>query len=308
MIVGSWHHLYGYCYCVSNSNIEFSRRGMYAERIFIMYDNTNEKLAQENVLVQHESPKNTKGTLKKSLSVLALFILLTCFAGCNKDVGGTAEVFTSVETTTEKAPNVSVSAYKTQSELSTVESLTIAPQPENAVLSSDWTDYTVSVNGSVVVLPISYDDFYEKTGCTFEKKEEQTELVKPHSEKFVHMFTTETESIEIGVYLYNPTDYEEKCEDCIVIGILDEGNLNLQSVTSGVVFAGGYYVDGYTTKTELVSQFGEPDTKTDETYSEKAFIYIYYDDMEEYGVFGRLNVQVDDEGEIISICTKCSIE
>lgn len=239
--------------------------------------------------------------------ILSVFLLIFSFVGCNKDVVNSEKVTEQVSDSLQSTSNSNV--IKTDVITDVSEDIDINPQPENVVLSANWMDYTVEINGIVIVLPIQFKEFCDKTGCSFEDETDRVKVVSPYSEEYIDVFVNKDNDIEVGLYLYNPTNNNLTAEECIVIGLRDSTQQYL-SDTSGVLFACGLHAGGYTSQEELVELFGEPQTKSDDKYTNGEFRYIYFEN-EAYGKNGAdktLNINVGSDGKIISIYTKTTLD
>lgn len=134
-----------------------------------------------------------------------LFIVSVCFAvmlslltGCSND--------------TDKSDTETTAAETTAAETSQL----VVAENEMAVFS---------FNGKEMMLPLSYTEFSETTGYTFDNTFESTACPEMSTDTTVPSFTTFGQQYSIGdngyltVLFANMTNEDQKAEDCQVIGV-----------------------------------------------------------------------------------------
>lgn len=162
----------------------------------------------------------------------------------------------------------------------------------NASVSSDWTNYEVSVNGAKITLPMSYKVFSLTTGCTFEDEQDAELTLKPNNYTYVTMKDANGRNFCIDIL--NESDSVLTLDRCTVITVYD-----FQRYSSGnaeIIFAGGLQIGDEMTEAQLKELFGEPD---DTWYSDdgEAFSFEWYEDYDKY--YGNRSFEVEVEDGVI---------
>lgn len=159
----------------------------------------------------------------------------------------------------------------------------------NATVSSDWTDYEVAINGVKATLPISYKEFAQKTGCTFNDSQDAEITLK--SNYYTYVTVKDANGNNFTIDVLNESDSVKTLDECTVISIYD-----FQRYSSGnadLTFAGNLHIGDEMTEAKLKELFGEPD---DTWYSDdgSAYTYTYYEDYDTYYSNRSFEVEVDD--------------
>ncbi|MDE5994264.1 MAG: zinc ribbon domain-containing protein [Oscillospiraceae bacterium] len=241
---------------------------------------------------KNERPNEAKGTLKAGLisigvNVLILIIsLVLIFAGTFAVIGG------AMSGNKEDEPNDVGSKYLDTSddygdmvisdkyEITADENKTeTSSQSGNADvnISSNWTDYTIAINGAKITIPMSYKEFANKTGCTFADSQDAKTTLK--SNYYTYATMTDSSGKKFTIDLLNESGDLKTLDECTVISVND-----FQRHSAGnadIVFAGGLRIGDKTTEAELKKLFGEPD---DTWYSNdgSSFKYTYYENYDKY--------------------------
>ena len=120
-------------------------------------------------------------------------------------------------------------------------------------MSDNWKDFTISYDGKVMKMPISYKEFKEITGLTMKSAEEKSYL-EPNDYTVVTLRNAEGDGV-CAVSVLNTTDEDATYADCTIIELsqydshLDNGH--------AFVFS-GVKIGDVTSKDELLAKWGEP--------------------------------------------------
>lgn len=128
-------------------------------------------------------------------------------------------------------------------------------EPEKPVegMSENWQDFTISYNGTVMKMPISYKEFKEITGLTMKSAEEKSYL-EPNYYALVNLKDADGNTI-CAVSVLNNTDEDIPYADGIIMEISQYDS----HVKNGpaIVFS-GLKIGDVTSKDALLAKFGEP--------------------------------------------------
>lgn len=149
---------------------------------------------------------------------------------------------TEPETPTEPEKPVEPSEPETPAETESVEGM-----------SEDWKDFTISYDGKVMKMPISYKEFKEITGLTMKSAEEKSYL-EPNYYTVVTLRNADGDGV-CAVSVLNNTDEDATYADCILIE-LSQYDSHLEN-GHAFVFS-GVKIGDVTSKDELLAKWGEP--------------------------------------------------
>lgn len=270
---------------------------------------------------KNERPKEAKGTLKTGLIsfgvnlVICIIAVVLIFAGTFAAIGGVADQLGDIsndvggyvdeyEDYDFEDWSDSYDTYEDgyfDEEDETTETTTQSGS-SNVNASSDWTDYTVYLNGTAVKLPISWEEFTKKTGVTFNDSQDAEQTLK--SNYYTVVTVKDTNGRNFCVELLNDTKDVKTLGECTVISISDFKRYSGNG-QADLVFAGNLRVCDKITEAELKQLFGEPD---DTWYSDDAgsYSYTYYENYDKYwgsrefkitvydGVINDLDLEISD--------------
>lgn len=128
---------------------------------------------------------------------------------------------------------------------------------DTADISDDWMDYEVSINGTKITLPCSYEEFSEVTGLSI-----KSSLAKSYLEggyyTTANMYDKD-ENLAMYIELINETDEDALYTDCKVIKIgYTDSMKEYTNDKNKIVFANGIEVGQEITVEEIKELFGEP--------------------------------------------------
>lgn len=174
------------------------------------------------------------------------------------------------EPTSEKTPQVNNEAVK-------------------AMANTEWSDYTVCLNGKTITLPCEWETFKSETGFDFKDSENAAETLGSN------YYTTSVAVINgdqtIYVRFINSSDAETTIDKCMVAGINADNFYDCD-----VVFAKGIRPNDTADKDSITALFGEPSDVYD---SEDSDFHIYtYDDVN--SAYNSFEITVSD-GKISGI-------
>lgn len=239
-----------------------------------------------------ERPKEAKGTLKTGLIsfgvnfIVIILSVVLIFAGTFSAIGSITDDFDDMSGYEDTYEDYDFS-YKgdiddlTQSndtyEDETTETTTQSGK-SNVNASSDWTNYTVYLNGKSVKLPISWADFSKATGASFKDSQDAQQTLK--SNYYTVVTVQDAKGCFFCVELLNETKDVKTLGECTVISISDFKRYSGNG-QADLVFAGNLKINDNITEAELKQLFGEPD---DTWYSENSndYKYTYYEDYDTY--------------------------
>lgn len=162
-------------------------------------------------------------------------------------------------------------------------------EPEHSKGDIDWTDYTVSINGTNVSIPITYEKFSKATGFAAENAEDEQIILNTGESVFVTM--TDKDDNDFRIEVLNSSNTARQLTECAVT-LIDVSN-NYFFGNADIVFAGGLKVGDSITEKELKKLFGVPD---DTFHSDDGadFKYTYYENTDAYFVYRNFTITVYD--------------
>ena len=179
----------------------------------------------------------------------------------NDFVESYGDVEKSINTETTKVPETTTSKAAT------------APRAD---ISSKWTDYVVSINGTKITLPCSWSDFNSKTGFDFKDSDDRTTTLKDN--QYTTSVIIEKNGQKIAVRFINTSGSQKTLSECQVAAIKAD---SFYEPTADIVFAGGIKVGDKADITSLKRLFGEP-TRVYDSDNSDYHIYTYEDDKSLY--------------------------
>lgn len=244
-----------------------------------------------------EKPIEAKGTLKTALISIGVNVLISIIAIILVFVGALASVNDN-----DYDDNLIVDGYEDIYDDAYGESYdedviddenTTNDKTSDVNISTDWTNYTVSVEGVEITLPISYTDFAEKTGCSFSDSQDTESTLKSNYYTSVKM--TATNGAGFTIYVLNASEEVKTLDECMVTAIYQYKSYSGEN--ANIVFPGNLCVGQEITGAELKDLFGEPNdtyNSDDNTH----FIYRYYENYNVY--FGDRSFEISVYEGVIS--------
>lgn len=217
----------------------------------------------------------TFATIKSSADALG---------GISSDVGGN-----SSDVSYEYALDVGKENEEKTTELTT--ELTTQSDKPSVNSSSDWTDYTVSVNGSKITLPMSYKDFTSKTKTKFDDPDDAECTLKPNYFTVVTM--KDNSGKQFCVEIINTGNSVATYNECIIAGISDFKRYG-DNGQADLVFAGNLKIGDKVSEDEFKQLFGEPDDTWYSDDEEQTYKYTYYEDYDKYWGNRKFTITVYD--------------
>lgn len=241
---------------------------------------------------KNERPVEAKGTLKTALISIGVNILISIIAVILIFVGAFATVNDN-----DYDDSPVIDGYEDTYDDENSDSDDEDVNDENSTnantsdvnISADWTNYTVSVEGVEITLPISYKEFTEKTGCSFSDPQDAETTLKSNYYTWVKM--KDSNGAEFTIDILNRSEDVKTLGECMVTSISQYKSYSGEN--ADIVFSGNLRVGKAITEAELKELFGEPDdtySSDDNTY----FVYTYYENYNAYSSDRSYVITVSD--------------
>lgn len=146
------------------------------------------------------------------------------------------------------------------------------PEVSSSEVDSNWKNYTVSVAGNNITLPISYSDFTKKTGYAFVSDDDANSTLKGN---YYNIVTLKNGDKKLHATIVNENKDMKTLKECTIKGISAYNNQNSEDV----IFAGNLKAGMEYSKESLISVFGTPSKEYDK---EGYYTATYYEDYDRY--------------------------
>ncbi len=125
-------------------------------------------------------------------------------------------------------------------------------------INNNWKDYTVSINGKTLSLPVSYEELKNASGFSIESLYD-TNIISTKSSDLVSLY--KDDKLAVSVLLTNKTDNYLRYVDCSVTRISQNKYSTKQNGIENVIFPGNLKTGMNITKKEIFKLFGEIEVK-----------------------------------------------
>ena len=143
--------------------------------------------------------------------------------------------------------------------------------------SVDWSKYEVSINGTIITLPCTYEKLVEVSGCTMKDSQAKSYLDAGYS-VLANLYSDG--NMVMNVEIYNYTEDVKGYTECLVTCI-SQSEYSAKRTEKFIEFPGGLQVGSPMTKEDLETIFGQPSETQDyvsEDGSYVTFSYTYSED------------------------------
>ena len=125
-------------------------------------------------------------------------------------------------------------------------------------INNNWKDYTVSINGKTLSLPVSYEELKNASGFSIKSVYDNTTIPTKH---YVLANLYKDDKLAVSVELTNKTDSDLKYVDSSVTRISQDKFSTEQTGIENVIFPGNLKTGMNITKEEIFKLFGEIEVK-----------------------------------------------
>ena len=133
---------------------------------------------------------------------------------------------------------------------------------DGAFTTTDWKEFEIAVDGAVVNLPCSYQEFVDKTGYRLEQEDYEQQTLKDDYEVNEWLVSDADPDRSVTVYFYNDSDTIKTYAECQICGIYTYPNKELNGKTyASFDLANG--VNGSSTAEQVKETLGEPMRESD---------------------------------------------
>ena len=177
----------------------------------------------------------------------------------------------------------------------------LAGVEQTGELGANWDSYSVQVNGKVLNLPCTYEEFMS-LGFQMDTDEDfitADSIVEPADYEYGFVYAEPEADDYISVYFYNNSDQPKKVTECLVGGI-EVDQYFTESSGMEIIFPGGIKIGS--TPEELTAAYGESMEKNVDSYFDR-FGWLDLDANNKY-----FNVTVDKETNLIYSINMCNID
>ena len=237
-----------------------------------------------------QAKKSNKGLIIGIIAAVAVAVIvgLALILGGNKDKDKDK---TTTEATTEATTGVATTETPSTEEGSTTEATTQQGGSTTignytfewpTEISSNWLDYTISINDTIYKLPMPYSEFKSKGW--------QADYLSTSIPANSYDYTTFSDGkVEMQVLIINYGLKEAPVEECFVAGFSIDPDWYDVSSTASIELAGGVkWMEA--TESDIKAAFGAPDyTNSGEYDGEKYTTMDYADDELQSGMDLELN-------------------
>ena len=125
-------------------------------------------------------------------------------------------------------------------------------------INNNWKDYTISINGKTLSLPVSYEELKNASGFSIKSVYDNTTIPTKH---YVLANLYKDDKLAVSVELTNKTDSDLKYVDSSVTRISQDKFSTEQTGIENVIFPGNLKTGMNITKEEIFKLFGEIEVK-----------------------------------------------
>ena len=140
-------------------------------------------------------------------------------------------------------------------------------------VTSDWKKYEVSINGTNISLPLTYDKLSKMTGFTYKSPYLKSYLEGGY---YTNLNMYDNDKLALYVDVLNDTKNDLLYTDCKITRI-SQTKYQLSNTDVVVIFPGGLRAGQKITEAEIISLFGNPDDTSEyssEGYETKTYKYL----------------------------------
>ena len=139
-------------------------------------------------------------------------------------------------------------------------------------INNNWKDYTISINGKTLSLPVSYEELKNASGFSIKSVYDNTTIPTKH---YVLANLYKDDKLAVSVELTNKTDSDLKYVDSSVTRISQDKFSTEQTGIENVIFPGNLKTGMNITKEEIFKLFGEIEVKEykSDNYVSEAYKY-----------------------------------
>ena len=125
-------------------------------------------------------------------------------------------------------------------------------------INNNWKDYTISINGKTLSLPVSYEELKNASGFSIKSVYNNTTIPTKH---YVLASLYKDDKLAVSAVLTNKTDSDLKYVDSSVTRISQDKYSTKQNGIENVIFPGNLKTGMNITKEEIFKLFGEIEVK-----------------------------------------------
>lgn len=156
------------------------------------------------------------------------------------------------------------------------EASTEEPAGDTASVSADWKTYQISVNGSTLTLPMTYDEFSSATGFSMKSAEAESFLEGGY---YTSVNFYQDDTLAAYTDILNASDEDMKYTDCPISRVAQTKYMVVDRSMPAITFPGGLKAGEPATLEDLTALFGEPsDTSDYSSDGYEKYTYEWYSD------------------------------
>lgn len=121
-------------------------------------------------------------------------------------------------------------------------------------INNNWKDYTISINGKILSLPVSYEELKNASGFSIKSVYDNTTIPTKH---YVLASLYKDDKLAVSAVLTNKTDSDLKYVDSSVTRISQDKYSTKQNGIENVIFPGNLKTGMNITKEQIFKLFGE---------------------------------------------------
>ncbi len=201
--------------------------------------------------------------MKKRIVALISVVVLsaTVLAGCGSTAVDSDELQAQLEELQAeldalKQESQELASVAEESSEEVVEESTEETVTTTAEVSTDWTNYSFSVNGKTLSLPCTYKELSEATGFEMKSSEAKSYLESGYY-TYVNLYHGD-EQLALYIDILNDTEEDACYADCLVVSVCQSEYQAVSQEASVLTFPGNLQVGQAMTTADVEAIFGAP--------------------------------------------------